>query len=335
MEFLPEKPDITFRTPLFAAVLANTLLSTVPGISGAGPGPEKTLLTPNLDAELITDGRITSHPVKPDTPTGCPTPANITRAMMVLTGLKPLFINAGLRHTPTVPCLDVYGEAGGDPRSGDALPSAARLYLQGERVGSFLSAQSDLLVLGECVPGGTTTALCLLRALGYEASVSSSFVNNPLPIKEEVCRIALARARAGGLTDPLDLVRALGDPMMPVAAGIAKGYTGTLILAGGTQMLAVAALMKALGQDLPRVVTTAYVRDDLTADVPGLARRIGVDVTYVDPGFGTIGHAGLARYCCGEVKEGTGAGGAMLLANLMGHSPSAIRQAILTTVSAL
>lgn len=335
MEFLSEKPDIPFRTPLFAAVLANTLLSTVPGISGAGPGPEKTLLTPNLDAELITDGRITSHPVKPDTPTGCPTPANITRAMMVLTGLKPLFINAGLRHTPTVPCLDVYGEAGGDPRNGDALPSAARLYLQGERVGSFLSAQSDLLVLGECVPGGTTTALCLLRALGYEASVSSSFVTNPLPIKEEVCRIALARARAGGLTGPLDLVRALGDPMMPVAAGIAKGYTGTLILAGGTQMLAVAALMKALGQDLPRVVTTAYVRDDLTAGVPLLARRIGVDVTYVDPGFGTIGHAGLARYCAGEVKEGTGAGGAMLLAHLMGHSPSAIRQAILSTVTAL
>jgi uncharacterized protein (TIGR00303 family) len=333
MEFLSEKPDITFRSPLFAAILANTLLSTVPGISGAGPGPEKTLLTPNLDAELITDGAITSTTGNPNTPTGCPTPATITRAMMVLTGVKPLFINAGLRYTPTVPCLDAYGEVAADPRNGDALPSAARLFAQGERMGSFLSAGSDLFVLGECVPGGTTTALCLLRALGYEASVSSSFASNPVSIKEEVCRQALKRAKAGGLSAPLDLVRYLGDPMMPVAAGIAKSYTGTLVLAGGTQMLAVSALIKALGQPLVPVVTTSYVRDDPTANVPALARRIGVHVTYVDPGFGDLGHAGLARYCIGEVKEGTGAGGAMYLANLMGHSPDAIREAILSTVN--
>jgi len=333
MAFLSEKPDVTFKSPFFATILANTILSTVPGISGAGPGPEKTLLTPNLDAELITDGAITSITGNPNTPTGCPTPATITRAMMVLTGIKPLFINAGLRHTPTVPCLDAYGDVAGDPRTGDALPSAKRLFTQGERIGSFLSAGSDLLILGECVPGGTTTALCLLRALGYEASVSSSFVDNPLSIKEEVCRKALERAKAGNKKSPLDLVRSLGDPMMPVAAGIAKTYTGTLVLAGGTQMLAVSALIKALGQPMPAVVTTSYVRDDPTANVQALARRIGVHVTYVDPGFGDLGHAGLARYCIGEVKEGMGAGGAMYLASLMGYTPSMIREAILSTVT--
>jgi uncharacterized protein (TIGR00303 family) len=332
MPFLSEKPDISFKSPLFAGILANTLLSTVPGISGAGPSPEKTLLTPNLDAELITDGAITSVTGNPNTPTGCPTPATITRAMMVLTGIRPLFINAGLRFTPSVPCLDAYGEVAGDPREGDALPSASRLFAQGERMGVFLSARTDLLILGECVPGGTTTALCLLRALGYEASVSSSFVNNPLPEKEEVCRKALERVKAGGVSSPLDLVRILGDPMMPVAAGIAKRYTGTLVLAGGTQMLAVSALIRALGQPLPSVVTTSYVRDDPTANVPALAGQIGVHITFVDPGFENLGHAGLARYCIGEVKEGTGAGGAMFLANLMGHSPDAIRKAILAAV---
>lgn len=333
MAFLSEKPDITFKSPLFAVILGNTILSTVPGISGAGPSPEKTLLTPNIDAELITNGAITSTPANSNTPTGCPTPASITRGMMDLTGLKPLFINAGLRHTPTVPCLDAYGEISGDPREGDALPSADRLFLQGERMGMFLSTRADLLVLGECVPGGTTTALCLLRALGYEASVSSSFVDNPLSIKEEVCRQALARAEAGGRKTPHELVRALGDPMMPVAAGIAKSFSGTLVLAGGTQMLAVCALIRALGQPLPPVVTTCYVRDDPSANVPALASRIGARVTYVDPGFGDLGHAGLARYCIGEVKEGAGAGGAMYLANLMGYSPDAIRKAILTTVT--
>ena len=332
MPFLSEKPDISFSSPLFAGILANTLISTVPGISGAGPSPEKTLLTPNLDAELITNGAITSMPAISDTPTGCPTPATITRAMMVLTGQQPLFINAGLRYAPVVPCLDAYGEPAGDPRAGDALPSAVRLYDQGQRIGSFLTSRSDLLVLGECVPGGTTTALCLLRALGYSASVSSSYVNNPVSLKEEVCEQALGRVRKAGYTAPLDLVKALGDPMMPVTAGIAKTYAGTLVLAGGTQMLAVTALIRALGQPLPSVVTTSYVRDDRTANVELLAAQIGAKVTYVDPGFSDLGHAGLARYCIGEVKEGMGAGGAMYLANLMGYTPVMIRDAILGMV---
>ena len=136
-----------------------------------------------------------------------------------------------------------------------------------------------------------------------------------------------------GLPSPLELVRALGDPMMPVAAGIAKTYTGTLVLAGGTQMLAVSALIKALGQPVPAVVTTSYVRDDPTANVQALAQKIGVRVTYMDPGFGDLGHAGLARYCIGEVKEGMGAGGAMYLASLMGYTPTMIREAILSTVT--
>ena len=49
------------------------------------------------------------------------------------------------------------------------------------------------------------------------------------------------------LHHPLDIIRYTGDPMMPVAVGIAKTYTGSLILAGGTQMLAVSAVIKVLG----------------------------------------------------------------------------------------
>jgi len=147
MEFLSEIPDITFNNPIFCGILGNTVLSTVPGVSGAGATPEKTLLTPVLDAELITWGAITSHPVRPDTPTGCPTPASITRAMMELCGMQPLFINAGLCHTPTVPCFDVYGIGGADPRFREAVPHAQDLVLKGEVIGKFLSKSSDLLVL--------------------------------------------------------------------------------------------------------------------------------------------------------------------------------------------
>ena len=334
MGFLSEKPLFPCIRPVFCGILANTLVSTVPGVSGAGPSPEKTLLTPILDAELIAEGSITSCSVKPNTPTGCPTPASITRAMMTLCNISPLFINAGLRHTPTVPCYDVYGSVGGDPRFGDALPFAKDLYHRGDAIGEFLSQYTDLLVIGECVPGGTTTALCVLRALGYPASVSSSFADNPVSIKEEICSAALSRISSDGIKDPLDIIKYTGDPMMPVALGMIKSYTGNLILAGGTQMLAVAALSRSLGLRIPWVVTTCYVRDDQTANVQHLAEQIGVQISYVDPDFGNLGHSGLARYCKGEVKEGFGAGGAMCLANLLGHSPEEIRNQILSTVNA-
>jgi uncharacterized protein (TIGR00303 family) len=334
MPFVEPVPDLSAKNPVFCSILGNTLLSTVPGVSGAGPAPDKTLLTPILDAELITRGEITSMPVRPDTPTGCPTPAAITRAVMEMTGIPALFINAGLAHTPTVPCLDLYGRPGADPRYGDAVPGAGYLIRRGEWTGIFLGRYSDLLVLGECVPGGTTTALCVLRALGYEARVSSSYAENPVGIKEEICSEVSARLTREGVRDPIGVLRAAGDPMMAVASGIARSYPGTLLLAGGTQMLAVAALLKAQECPLPRIVTTCYVRDDPTANFEKTAAAIGASVTYIDPAFGDLGHAGLARYCIGEVKEGMGAGGAMFLAYLLGYSPEVIRQRILDTVSA-
>jgi NaMN:DMB phosphoribosyltransferase len=158
-------------------------------------------------------------------------------------------------------------------------------------------------------------------------------VNNPLSKKEEICRIALARMRKEAVTAPLDIIRCTGDPMMPIAAGIATNYSGKLILAGGTQMLAVSAIIKAMGESPPVVVTTAYVRDDPSANVRHLADQIGVKIYYVDPCFGDLGHPGLARYCIGEVKEGMGAGGMMCLSYLLGHPPETIRAKILTTVN--
>lgn len=322
-------PGIVPEKPLFCSILANTLLSTVPGISGAGPTPEKTLLTPVLDAELIVHGSITSMPVKPNTPTGCPTPASITRAMMDLTGLIPLFINAGLVHQPTVPCLDVYSVPGNDPRFGDAVPKATELFVRGESLGKFLSRMTDLLVLGECVPGGTTTSLCVLRGLGYPARVSSSYIRNPVSMKEQVWEIVAARLQEAGISSPIDAVRIGGDPMIALAAGIASGFSNRLVLAGGTQMLSVAALLRAMEKPIPCIATTCYVRDDPSANFAEIAEMVGIPVFYIDPDFGDLGHSGLARYCIGEVKEGMGAGGSMFLASLMGYTPDVIRGRIL------
>jgi NaMN:DMB phosphoribosyltransferase len=172
-----------------------------------------------------------------------------------------------------------------------------------------------------------------MRALGYRASVSSSFVNNPVTIKEAICQGALGRITADAITSPIDIIQYTGDPMMAVAVGIVKTYSGELILAGGTQMLAVCAIIKKEAGSLPYVVTTSYVRDDPSANIQQIAEQIGVKIIYVDPGFGDIGHSGLARYCIGEVKEGMGAGGAMCLAYLCGHSPDTIRNTILAAVN--
>lgn len=334
MAFLSQTPDISFSKPGFCLILANTVISGIPGVSGAGPSPEKTFLTPVLDAELILTGRITSIPARPNTPTGCPTPATITRSMIDLTGIPPVFVDAGLRDPLTVAGVRVGYGAGGDPRDADAVPEARVLYTRGREIGRYLSYYTDLLVLGECVPGGTTTALCVLRALGYPASVSSSFIDNPVNLKEEICRATREKITSAGVTNPLDIVRIAGDPMIPVAAGIAESYRGTLVFAGGTQMLAVCAVIKALNGDLPRVATTVYVRDDVSANVREIVDRLEVRIYYVDPGFGTLGHTGLSRYCLGEVKEGSGAGGAMLLAHLMGYSPEQIQKKIADTVRA-
>ncbi len=252
--------------------------------------------------------------------------------MIELTGVPPLFINAGLKHPLTVPYLDALGGVGRDPRNGDAVPLAKNLFLHGKEIGKILSWSSDLLVLGECVPGGTTTALCVLRALGYPATVSSSFVQNPVSQKESFCCQALKGIFDNNITEPLDIIRSVGDPMIPVAAGIAHTYAGKLVLAGGTQMLAVCGVIKAMNGPMPAVATTIYVREDRTANVQELAGMIGVHLYYVDPAFDMLGHDGLVRYCRGEVKEGTGAGGAMFMAYMMGFTQDQIQNKIIETV---
>ena len=106
--------------------------------------------------------------------------------MMELTGVPPLFINAGLKFPLTVPYIDALGGRRKGSAERRCRPSGKATFSRGQEIGKILSWSSDLLVLGECVPGGTTTALCVLRALGYPATVSSSFVRNPLNQKRRL-----------------------------------------------------------------------------------------------------------------------------------------------------
>ncbi len=97
-------------------------------------------------------------------------------------------------------------------------------------------------------------------------------------------------------------------------------------------MLAVCSVIKAMNGHVPVVATTSYVRDDHTANMQELAAMMDICIYYIDPGFDEIGHDGLARYCIGEVKEGSGAGGAMFMACAMGFSPDQIQKKIFDTI---
>lgn len=333
MAFVSARSEFLAESPMFALILGTSLVSTIPGVSGAGESPEKSLLVPPLDAELILNGEISAVGITPNNANGCPTPAVLTLSMMDLMGLSPMIIASGVETEIPVPYMNLGGKTGGDPRLGNAVPGVKTLYEKGRWIGEYLSQSHDLLVLGECLPGGTTTALCVLRALGYQAKVSSCLVENPEDLKEQIAKKAVASVEASGETDPLAIAGMVGDPMIPVAAGISEGFRGKLFLAGGTQMLAVAALIRAIGNVVPDIVTTVYVYEDSSATFKETAAAIGADVYYVDPEFDSIGHEGLKRYANGEIKEGSGAGGAMFLASIMGFTPSEIREAILEHVN--
>jgi uncharacterized protein (TIGR00303 family) len=197
-------------------------------------------------------------------------------------------------------------------------------------------------VLGESVPGGTTTALALLLALGIPASgrVSGSVPDNSHSLKQAVVERGLAAAglRPGdGQADPLGAVSRIGDPMQPLAAGIALATVQAgrqVLLAGGSQMVAVAALVKALrgpaALDHVALGTTRWVIEDPAADVAGLTADVSPDLPLlaVNLDFSTSRHAGLRAYEQCLVKEGVGAGGACVAALLSGASLQELHAAI-------
>jgi uncharacterized protein (TIGR00303 family) len=324
-DFIPEKP-------LFICILANTRTAKIPNISAAGKSPEFTDYTPAADAELVAAGHAISISEPAMCPSGAPTPAVITRASLLLTGMPCLFINAGLRIRPKIPFIDLNAEAGKDIREGRAVSDARDIYKNAKALGIQLGKLSDFVVIGESVPGGTTTAMGVMKALGYDGRVSSSFPDNPVGLKETVIATGM---KAAGLTfgclrdDPLRAVECLGDPMMAAAAGLVDGLDTKVVLAGGTQMVSVLSIIKHLGliRDVS-IATTCYVARDKTANFNEMTDMLGYQVFVADPDFVNSRLKGLRMYENGEVKEGVGAGGAMLAAAMMGFSKKEFREKV-------
>jgi len=330
-----------------AVVAGATETAAIEGISAAGADPTLRRHTPSADLEIVAGGRPAADSPVPVSPAGCPTPAVVTRAVRELVDFGFVGIDAGLA-VPTAPAsetlLDANASPGGDVRTAEPAPDAAAVFERGrELAGAVAGDENDggrdghpgELLVGETIPGGTTTALGVLTALGERPVVSSSLAANPLARKRSVVEEGLA---ASGLSpgdaagDPIESVRLMGDPVLAAAAGLVVGCVERgvdVTLAGGTQLATVAALARHAGVDrrLP-LATTAFVADDPTADVARLADDLDLALTATDPAFGASDHPAMRAYARGEAKEGVGMGGALALADRGAPATSAVRDRV-------
>ncbi len=328
--------DLDLESYITVYVIASTRTSTIPGISVAGATPQLTLYTPALDVEYLACGRPRTMDVIPVTPDGLPTPALLTRACLNLIGGRPLVVDSGSYVEPMITHIDLSNRAvGGSIDVEDALPrgTSRKLFNEARALGRVLGKSYRLLVIGESMPGGTTTAMSILEALGYRAAVSSSSKDNPLGLKRRVVSKALERVSKN--MDLFDLNDSVGDPLHISIAGIAVGALergSDVVLAGGTQMASVVALAKRIHGFLGglHVATTRWVIEDRTADLRGMLEEIAPEVSlvYIDLSFTGSPYPGLRKYDEGYVKEGVGAGGTCLLALLKGYSLGEILSSI-------
>jgi uncharacterized protein (TIGR00303 family) len=317
------------KNSVFVCVISYTATSEVPGLTVAGANPELVKYTSPADSEFLYYGRCKCINVVPATPDGKPTPALITRAALQLAKIPFLVVDAGAKVKPSIPYVSFGLEPGRNIVKENAMDmqSVKQAFDNGVLLGRQLAGLSDLVVVGESIPGGTTTTLAMLSALGIDArfKVSSSMPENPHDLKNRVVASAMERAGVafGGMSSPFEAIATFGDPMMPSVAGIAHGALAgesRVMLAGGTQMTAIVAILKRLGKPLKDLCigTTSYVAQDPSSDLKGLVRAASreVPVLSCDLHLGESSKPGLQAFAKGFVKEGVGAGGVSIAAML-------------------
>ncbi|MEE1129374.1 MAG: TIGR00303 family protein [Methanobrevibacter sp.] len=326
--------------PVFILTIGTTETSLIDGISGAGPSADLTEYTPASDVEFMVLGEVRCCDAPAETVVGdaaAPTPARLTKASLQLSEIPFVIVDAGSKIKPDVEYLSFGKEYGRDIRTGKGVLNPLEIFENAKDLGAELSRRHEMLLIGESIAAGTTTALGVLRALGYEANekVSGSMPHNPHDMKTKVVDEGLKNAGIKpGEADAMQAIGAVGDPTLPAIAGLVLGSDIPIILAGGTQMAAACAIIKSEQPnfDFSRInlATTVYVAGDETADLFGILKQIddNITVNVVDPKFEESEHEGLRNYLKGFVKEGAGAGGAMYSALVSGKSVEKLRRKI-------
>ena len=335
------------KQPLFVCVLSFTETALIPNISAAGNTLQDRLNTAAADGNYL----IKETPLVPLS-AGI-SPAIITRSILQGQAIDCQLITTGLPTALSVPHLSLPRTIANSIQTGQAMTiaEASMLFRLAQDLGHQLAAklaqqcQASYLIIGECVVGGTTTAQAVLTGLGYAVAdqMSSSLRLGNHSQKQALVRQGLANWRTRWnqpqQASAIGLVAAVGDPMQIVATGIALSASQScgVLLAGGSQMLAVYGLCKALAQEeritwqSERVVvgTTRWVIEDASADTVAIARKVGATYLASELTFSQSPHVQLRAYERGYVKEGVGAGGCAIAAHLYGQwTRSQIRHAV-------
>ena len=308
--------------------LAGSVTKTceIDGITQAGI-PGLIHLTPTLDAEFVDSGKLFSLTDMAKTPKGVPTPAIMTRASKLLTNFDFEVLDLGLRVKPKVKKLYNFGMKESDSVKTGANIDAKEIINKGIEFAKSYKLQNDYILLGESTPAGTTTAYAVGKALGYKADgyFSSSFLNTPSSLKQEIVDEACDRVKEKDIYEKLSFV---ADNMLLFNAGFVSEFSkkGLVVLGGGTQMAGVLLIIDALKLDInPQnvsLMTTKWVVQDTNSNLKGLLEQLSFDI---DGYFSNFDFADatipvLKLYDKGEAKEGVGAGMAICYAILNGKS---------------
>jgi uncharacterized protein (TIGR00303 family) len=318
---------------VFTFCVASTETSEIEGISAAGATAASRRLTPSIDADVLTFGHPREGELIPVSPIGIVSPVVISLTCLKLMKSEPIVVDCGTFRSPLKSDLTAGTLVAQSVSTGRALPLAhvKQLFEAGRRFASEqLMHSPDYLVLSECVPGGTTTALAVLKQLGIEAD---SLVSSSLPaesgIRSKVVNdglSALKRHNDETATDPFHALAAFGDPMQPFVAGAALQAASHIpvVLGGGSQMLAVYLICDKLSKFLDIqfnrenifVITTKWISGDANSNTRRLSELINAPFFAANPDFKLSRFAGLQAYEQGHVKEGIGAGALMAAATL-------------------
>jgi len=301
---------------LFSFVISYTETCEIPGITIAGADQNSLKYTPAADAEFLHYGFCKSIDKIPMTPDGKPSPALLTKVALETASIPHVIINAGSKIKPQLPYFQIDLDPGKNISEFPALDSSLvfRAVDYGRIVGRTLASLTNCLLIGESIPGGTTTALAVMRGLGLDAKVSSSMPNNPVELKNTVVEKALERFDSD---DPFVIVSNLGDPMIPFVAGMLSSSSEitNVLLAGGTQMAAVLAFAKKIGfnENNTAIGTTCYITNDQTTNFSKVVAEVAdIPILSVNPKLDNSKFEGLRAYSEGFAKEGVGAGGSII-----------------------
>jgi len=312
---------------LFSFVISYTETCEIPGITFAGADKNSIQFTPPADAEYLHYGYCKTINKIPMTPDGKPTPGLLTKTALESSSIPHLTINAGSKISPQLPFIETGLPFGKNILIQDAMTDSQVSHAVdfGRIVGRSLASLTDCLIIGESIPGGTTTALAVLRAFGYDAKVSSSIPNNPVELKNEIVESAMKRINSD---HPYSIVAKVGDPMIPFVAGMLSSASGVskVMLAGGTQMSAVLAFASKIGfnEENTAIGTTSYITNDESANFKNLVKEISdIPAISVNPGLKNSQYSGLRAFSEGFAKEGVGAGGSIISSMLKTGNNSA------------